>query len=120
MIVGHKIERYLTVVGRDYGGHWEVTTHDVITELHATKGWRRVAHHRNVQRVRNLPSPAVRGFRLTTFERRRTPGRVEQGTSWLDSVSKEVRDRAVNRHKVRRVEIQRANNRAAMERAHAQ
>lgn len=55
MIVGHKIERYLTAQQFDYGGHWEVTTHRKLTELHATKGWRVVRHDRSVQHVRYLP-----------------------------------------------------------------
>lgn len=56
-IVGHKIERYLTAVKRDYGGHWDVTHHQIITELHATKGWRESSHERKVHRVRRLPPP---------------------------------------------------------------
>lgn len=56
-IVGHKIEQYLTAVRID--GHFEVTTHRVVTELHATKGWRQTRHSRRVQNLRNLPNKRV-------------------------------------------------------------
>jgi hypothetical protein len=117
MIVGHKIERYFTVQRRwAPDSHWQVITHDRVTELHATKGWRVIRHDQNVQHVRRLRRFAG----STRFVRCREPKHVTQGTSWLDSVSPAVRERAINRHKVRRVEIQRANNRAAIERSHAQ
>jgi hypothetical protein len=54
MIVGHKIEQWLEIT--DGRGHWNVTTHRKVTELHATKGWRVVRRDRSLQRVRNLPS----------------------------------------------------------------
>jgi hypothetical protein len=69
-IVGHKTETYLTAEQRDYGEHWIVTKHTIITELHATKGWRQTMHHKETQRRRKLPS--VKEWRLndvTTFDR---------------------------------------------------
>lgn len=73
-IVGHKTETFLTAERRterrDYSVHWIVTKHTIITELHATKGWRQTMHHKETQRRRKLPS--VKEWRLndvTTFER---------------------------------------------------
>lgn len=45
-IVGARIDQYVTCVARDYGGSFDVTAHRVTIELHATKGWRVVAHQR--------------------------------------------------------------------------
>lgn len=67
MIVGYKIEQYLT--GEQRGGVWTITTHRAVTELHATKGWRSVRHTRHVQRVRKIPtSRQWRDAHITTFE----------------------------------------------------
>lgn len=116
MIVGHKIEQYLTVERRDYGGHWEMTTHRVVTELHATKGWRKLGHGRHVQNVRRLPSIGEwRKANITRFEPARRPGDAEPKLDWIDTISETAREKAVMRHKVRRVEIARARNKARNE-----
>ncbi len=109
MIVGHKIQQYLTIVPFDYGGHYEVITHRIVVELHATKGWRVVRHDRSLQRVRNRPSWRDRNkVTISTFVRAR-PKRDRQPIGLTDAAM----ERAVMRHKVRRVEIQRAKNLAA-------
>lgn len=115
MIVGHKIEQYLTAERFDYGGHWEITTHRVVTELHATKGWRQTRHTKHIQNVRRLPSVTDwRKANVTMFVRGRRPGPVAGPRGWLENASPAARDRAINRHKARRVEIQRAKNLAAL------
>jgi hypothetical protein len=55
-IVGTKIVRYLTAVKRDYGGHFDVIHHQVIAELHATKGWRVIRREAKVHTVKKLPT----------------------------------------------------------------
>ena len=109
MIVGHKIEQWLTAEKRDYGGHWEVTSHRRVTQLHSTKGWRPVGHSKHVQLVRHLPSPRVwREADVTTFVGGR-PKRDRRPIGLTDAAM----EKAAMRHKVRRVEIQRAKNLAA-------
>lgn len=71
-IVGVKIETYLTGVGHDYGRRWIITRHTVVNELHATKGWRTISHHKKEQIRRDRPS--TKEWRLndvTTFKRTR-------------------------------------------------
>lgn len=69
MIVGTKIERYFTA-SRELGQPWDLVSHEVRTELHATKGWRRVSHRRKQTSVRSLPGIAVwRASNTTTFKR---------------------------------------------------
>jgi hypothetical protein len=75
MIVGHKTVTYLTT-------RWQwsnmfnrriVTKHTVVSELHATKGWRTVHRHRQSQiRAKRLHSREWRLNHTTTFEHRRT------------------------------------------------
>lgn len=55
-VVGHKIVQYVRAVKRDYGGHWEITHHQLVHELHATKGWRFLRHDTKVHTARKLPS----------------------------------------------------------------
>lgn len=50
-IVGARIDQYVTCVARDYGGSFDVTAHRVTIELHATKGWRVVAHQRRRSQI---------------------------------------------------------------------
>lgn len=71
MIVGTKIERYLTAE-RVAGEPWKMTFHVVQTELHATKGWRKVSHRRQVNRVASLPPlSAWRAADTISFKRSR-------------------------------------------------
>lgn len=56
MIVGHKIEQTVTVEPRDYGNHHEVTTLRVVTELHSTKGWRKLGRNKRTVRVLDPPT----------------------------------------------------------------
>jgi hypothetical protein len=69
-IVGRKTETYLTALRRGYGEPWVITKHTIVTELHATKGWRPVLKHKETQSRKALPT--VKEWRLndvTTFER---------------------------------------------------
>ncbi len=112
MIVGHKIAQYLTIERPPYGGPYEVTTHRAVTELHSTKGWRPAGHTRDIQRVRHLPSPkAQQDAHFVRFVPASAP--KERKPDFIDTMSPAARERAVMRHKVRRVEIQRAKNLAA-------
>ena len=112
MIAGHKIEQYLTIRWVEAEvNYWEVTTHRTVTELHATKGWRVVRRDRSIQRTRKFPSWRERDkATLTTFVRTRQLKPDSRTPTGLTPVAME---RAVMRHKVRRVEIQRAKNLAA-------
>lgn len=116
MIVGHKIEQDMTFKWVEAEvNYWEVSTRRVVTELHATKGWRVIRRERGIQRVRKLPSWGERRkATMTTFVRARRSGSVEKSEGWLESATPASRERAVLRHKVRRVEIQRAKNLAAL------
>ncbi len=116
MIVGHKIEQSITVRAIDYGSSHLVTTTRKLSELHATKGWRRIGAGRDVKRVINPPSPrSLREGTFTRFKPTRQPGPTEQRPDWIDTISKAARERAVMRHAVRRVEIARARNKARNE-----
>lgn len=67
-IVGHKIERYLT--GEQRGGLWLVIHHQVITALHATKGWRPHSYDRKLHEVKELPTiDQWRAADITVFVR---------------------------------------------------
>lgn len=96
MIVGHKIEQWMTVEPRQYGAHWEVTTYRRVTELHATKGWRPVRRSRHVQLVRNPPSPRVRQeARFTRFE----PARRRRDRALTEfHMTPAARERSLMRH----------------------
>lgn len=97
MIVGHKIELYLTGVQHHLPEpHWQVTSHVIITELHATKGWRRVSHTRDLQRVRNLPPLDIwRGANVTTFKRQHPVTKPRDNFQFRSAESKE---RSLLRH----------------------
>lgn len=69
-IVGRKTETYLTAEQRDYGGHWEVTKHTIVNELHATKGWRTIMRHQQTQKRKRPPFTSEREAHTTSrFER---------------------------------------------------
>jgi hypothetical protein len=55
MIVGRKIETYLETVCRG-PRDFIVTKHAVVEDLHATKGWRTIVHHRERQARTAPPS----------------------------------------------------------------
>lgn len=115
MIVGHKIERYLTAERKwfdDRAANWIITQHVVVTELHATKGWRKVKHARRNTVVNRLPPMSMwRGNAVTTFERTRKPGPVAV------SEPAPVSEKAFMRHRERRRDRQREINRKAWEQA---
>jgi hypothetical protein len=72
MIVGRKIETSLTS-RRDYdAGGFLVTKSAVVSELHATKGWRTIARHKEQQRRDRSPSwIEVKDNTATVYERRK-------------------------------------------------
>lgn len=68
-IVGLETDTYLTSV-RTNNGPYHVTQHTVLTELHATKGWRRVSHQRQTFIAHRRTSASEwRAADRTTFER---------------------------------------------------
>lgn len=75
MIVGHKIDTYLTA--RGFRGNYVITEHAEVRELHPTKGWRLINHRRKDQTVGRMPSAKEwRACHSETFvptERERSP-----------------------------------------------
>lgn len=75
MRAGRKIETYLTVqeVRSAFSAtRFVVTKHAVVKDLHPTKGWRRIAHHRDVQGRTSPPSKAeIDANTVTLFEGRK-------------------------------------------------
>lgn len=107
MIVGHKIERYLTGFRRDYGLSWEITHHQVITELHATKGWRTVSHERKRHVVKELPpKDQWRAAAVTVFVRKNP----KKERADFEFPSEEAKTRSLMRHRERRRDIRREQN----------
>jgi hypothetical protein len=74
-IVGHKIERWMTVEPYDYGNTYYVAIHTRLIELHATKGWRPVRHDWTEHTARHPPGRRDRERHTgTTFVRTRPKG----------------------------------------------
>lgn len=77
MIVGHKTERFVTVQRHtDPAYGYLAIGNEVVTELHATKGWRRVKHRRQIIgpcKRRDIQRALASGS-SATFKPRRNPG----------------------------------------------
>jgi hypothetical protein len=70
MSAGRRIETYLTV--RQAGPAFIVTKHAVVQDLHPTKGWRTVAHHKESQSRDRQPSKAeIEANKASLFEARK-------------------------------------------------
>lgn len=112
-IVGHKIERYLTAEWHDYGGHCVVTHHQVITELHATKGWRPAGHECRQHSVKRLPPvDQWRNADVTVFVRAEgeSAGMPKWSRPDFFAGRDQARINAMMRHRERRRDIQIAEN----------
>lgn len=111
-IVGRKVERYLTVVKNGAGRSWTVTHHQIITELHATKGWREISHERKEHRVKRLPPMSQwRAADISIFERNPDLGDTRPPKLERVVVLTETRMiKAMLRHRERRRDIQIAEN----------
>ena len=113
-IVGHKIVQYIHAVKRDYGGHWEITHHQIVHELHATKGWRFLRHDKKVHTARKLPSREMwQGLGRKIFVR--SPELGVSRPKWSRPAFRDPNLKAQMRHRERRRDIERAANLARME-----
>lgn len=100
-IVGHKTESYL-IAERVFDKPWTVTRHVIVTELHATKGWRKISHQRRTHVRTRLPS--IKEWRLndvTKFEWIRRRERSIPGHRWIDMERARMRHAWYRRQKER-------------------
>lgn len=112
-IVGHKIVQYVRVVMSEYGTNCEITHHQIVHELHATKGWRYLRHDTKVHTARKLPSREMwRELTRSVFVwKDKIP---IDNAKWSRPAYAEPNLKAQMRHRERRRDIARAANLAAL------
>jgi hypothetical protein len=118
MIVGHKIDTYLTA--KRYGSRaFTITEHVEVRELHATKGWRHISHRRKAQAVTKLPFPAEwKACTTSTYISKLPPLRNDNVTPRMSKwsrpdfqfASEGKRIASLMRHRERRRDAERAAN----------
>jgi len=92
---------------------WEITHHQIVHELHATKGWRLIRHDRKRHMATRLPPRTERGMlHRTIFVR--NPELGASTPKWSRPAFAEPNLKAQMRHRERRRDIERAANLAQL------